>query len=501
MNKKVIFALTLVVIVVLSYIGLTRNSIKNDKVYPIEDETPSKDIVKIDSEIRSKSNNEFYDVSSFTDDLNADSILVTVSKDGDSIFYLSPSLAKEKDSSRILKGRTSLKMALFRKQLSTGKATEVAPSIPFITSAKWSPNGNFVAFRAEGFALLYSLDKNSAVMQKELSKEPIEDISWSTDSKKLYLEYTTIPNGGVIYVDSLKLAQSYELKEEIFPKDSLEGNYYFGVKQNINTSTAMLSTCITLIMDDQGKKLVGLSPGIYKDSFKKSVLLKNLNNTYSYIKDFSSDNKPIKLTEKVVYDGGFLYDGGIYYITESTNSTENKFTLHRLDKTGKEITSYEILGSTILLMPDGKRAYVNGPNLEFIDFESNTIPARSDKKYMEYEVISTLSSALRDVKHSLTSGETIKNSPYFTSSASSEVDRLINMAYSSVSDSFRDLYISLNPEDRVLLNNLTIKENHTADAELQITVRTYWLKEFKGTCKVKLIEDSNQWKINEIHFK
>lgn len=498
MNKKITLALSAIFIGAATFAAFSTNSLKDDRLYTVQEAIPPKDLAKIDSEIRSKSSKSFCDISGFTEKLKEDAILVTVSSDKDSLFYMTPSMVKGKAKGLILKGRTSIDTTLYKKQLSTGKITEVAANIPFITSAAWSPDGSFVVFKSEDFVLLYSIKDETSLMEKELAKEKIEAVSWCEDGKKLYLEYSSIPNGGVIYMDSLKLAQSYEIREEVFPKDSLDDGSYFAVDQNINTSAALLSTCSTLVMDHRGKELVNLAPGIFKDSFQQSVLLKNLNNTYSYIKDFSSNNIPVKLTEKVVYAGGFLYDGGLYYITETENSLTNSFTLHRLDNSGKELADFEISGSSILLLQDGKTAYVNGPGLETINFEANTISSKTTAQSEKDDLLLTLAAGIKDVKSSITGSSSIKSSPYFAPSAAASVDYLLSNVKTGISEGFKDLYTTLNPEELIVLKSLNLFGNNKAEAEIQVTARTYWIKAFNEVYKLQLVKNNGQWKINEL---
>jgi dipeptidyl aminopeptidase/acylaminoacyl peptidase len=501
MKKQIIIILIIIFTGFLGFSFFSDSGVKDDKLYTVLEREPSTDIIKIDSEIRGKGKNNFYNIDDFLLELRRNEIFVTASTDKKLMFFMSRYNSKEEHEPVVLKGRTSTIMNLYMKELSTGKITEIASKIPFITSVSFNPEGTLAVFTGEDLALLYNLEQKRILMKKELEKEQIEAVSWSPDGKKLYLQYSSIPNGGILYTDSLKLTQSYELPEEIFIKDTLDDSSYFGVTQNLNSTSALLSNCSTIIVDKQGNKVMDLAPGIYKDSFKKSVLLKNLNNTYSYIRDFSASTKAEKLTEKVVYDAGFLYDGGLYYITEAEGSLYNQFTLHRLDNTGKEAAVLEISGSSLLLLPDGKKAYVNGPNLEFIDFEENSSKGGAEVDSTDNSLFQALGSALKDVKDSLLGNNAIGSSAYFTSPALKTVNSLLSKANSSVSEGFRDLYISLNPEEKVVLRKLSLLDDSNAEVEVEVTVSTFWIKEFKESYRLKLIKDNDQWKISGLNIK
>lgn len=505
MKKTLIIALSAILIATILYSFYSHGSVKNNKVYTAEDSESTKDIVKIDSDIKDRGKNNFFDISRYTSKLKQGEIFITVSKDKNTIFYmipsfLTPSTYKE-NKAVVLKGRTSQTVNLYAKDLSTDDITVIALNIPFITSYGLNKEGNLAFFKGEEYLLLYNIRDKKSLMEKELAKVKVDAASWSRDGKKLYLQYYNIPNGAVIYTDTLKLVEAYELPDEIFYKDAFNEDSYFGVIQNLNSSNTLLSNCSSAIINNQGERLKDLGNGIYADSFEKSVLLKNLNNTYSYIINFTSSKNPIKLSEKLVYDAGFLYDGSLFYITEADDSLRNMFILHRVNKYGNEVDSFEISGSSLLLLPDGKQAYVNGPDLEFVNFENNSMSAYGSLSPIDSEIISNLYSALKNFKTNAIEGKSIKVSPFFTEAAANTLDTLLADLKGSLSESFISLYLSSNPEGRAVITNFNQINDFSAEMELLITVRTYWTIDFKETYKIAIIKDKNHWKVSSFHIK
>lgn len=501
MKKVLIISIYSILIALVLYSVYPRNSIRDNQVYPAEDFVPSNDIVRIASNIKDRGKNNFYDIEKYTDKLQQGEIFITVSKDKKTIFYMTPSTDEESNKSVVLKGPTSQVVNLYAKDLSTDKSTVIASNIPFITSSSLNREGNLVFFKGSDQILLYDIHNKKLLMGKELSKVKIETASWSRDGKKLYLQYHNIPNGAVIYADSLKLVESYELPDEVFYKDAFNEESYFGVIQNLNSRNTLLSNCSSALLNNQGERLKDLGQGIYADSFEKSLLIKNLNNTYDYIPDFTSSTKAIKLSDKLIYDAGFLYDGSLYYITEAEAKLNNRFILHRIINEGKEIHSFEVSGSSMLLLANGRHGYINGPDLELVSFEDNTVLKSSPTASIDTEIISSLRGALEDFRLNANEGKSMKSSSYFTDAAAHTIDSLLAELNSSLSQSYISLYKSLNPKGRAVINNFKQINESTWEAELSITIRSYWTNDFKGNYKITISKDKDHWKVSSFSIK
>lgn len=509
MNKKVLILLTVVFFTILTFALVKLNSISDNKLYTVDKNSSYKSGTNGNSNIDGGIENKFYDVSAYESKLaeaaskntvDKNAILLTVSKDKTHIFYMVPTFRVDKPDTKVIKGRTNLYMDLVDWDLKTGDRYSLS-LVPFITSVNRNPNETLAAFRGESYLLHYSFI--DALRERNIiTDKPIESASWSPDGTKVYYEDASMPYCGSEQIADNNISEPYKdidgthNSRDVILKAKINSNAYFAIVQSINSANSLLSSCSTVIADSSGNILTELCAGIYKDSFGRAVLVKNLDHTVSYIKDFNLEKQPYKLTDDIVYDSAFIFDGGFYYITEDKESQSNGFILHRLDTNKKELQTFKISGSRLFLSPDGKKGFVNGEKLEAVDFMKGTVTP-TIAPGSEDELIKVLNLALKDVKASVLS--TIPLNPeYFTEQAYSNVTKLIDNAFKGIPSSYEALLKSLKPEEQAVMLSENKINDSTAEVKLKLSASVYWLKELSSIYDIKLIKENGQWKITDV---
>ena len=102
-------------------------------------------------------------------------------------------------------------------RLDNGQRTKVASGIPFITLARWSPDGKYLGMAGGGQMHVLNTDNNNLDAVNKLVNIPSAvSFGWSPDSKKVYVEHEYVVNGAVFDVESHEGRPSYEIREN-FP--------------------------------------------------------------------------------------------------------------------------------------------------------------------------------------------------------------------------------------------------------------------------------------------
>ncbi|MDP4089397.1 MAG: hypothetical protein Q8930_09045 [Bacillota bacterium] len=491
MNKKVIFLLAALSLGVLTFGLLKQNSIKDNKVYNVQDKQPPKDITKIVPQDTGTTGNKFYDVGEYEKKLDKDAIFLTVTPDKTHILYMTPSPLMDRSKNRVIKGRTNIDLDIVDWNLSTGIKTNQGPFLnpldgsagnsTFITYISWNQAGDKCALGSEGVITHYEHVNGSWKITGSGTTDTVGHFFWSPDSSSNQ--------------DTQVLGSSGKKAANLLGK--LNEAVYFGITVDRNSVNPLLSTYSTVLTDARGNIIDELAPGTFRDNFGKSVLIINPNRTVSFIKDCYLAKAPIKLTDETVYDSAFVFDGGFYYITEDKESSNNGFILHRMDGNAKEVSTCKISGSSLLLYPDGKNGYVNGEKLEAVDFQNGVVTPMLTAPEQNNDIISVLNSALKDVKNSLMSDIPLPTT-YFTAGAYNSTKRLISSAFKGFSDSYKAQLLALNPDVRAVLTSVSMTDDCHAAASVYLSFKLLLIPDVSDIYQIKLVKENGQWKISSI---
>ncbi|HHX74625.1 MAG TPA: hypothetical protein GX699_06955 [Firmicutes bacterium] len=359
--KKII--LLMFIIFLMLIVGCRHQEIKEGQVYIVEDsdylKENNKDILQIEGRIPFQK----YHNDNFWAQREPGNILLTISPDGQEIYFMER--LEFAGSEQVILGDPGDRVRIIRENLETAEKKIVAANIPFVTKTLWNGSGYKVAFGGGGRLTIYDVQKEKLIMEEKLAQETIINFFWSPDNdNKLYSEQPELANGSIYYVDSLKVTEAYETREESYYKGRLDANYYYGTQWDLVSGGIN-----TVILEKHGDVVKNVIPGRFRDSYQRAlVAVGDQGFGLYYIKDINVPEEVIVLTEDYVYDVKFVTDGKIAFTTKKQDYKDNFFYLHLVDSNGKLKNKFEVFGASISLMPDGTTGYVNGPGWQQVDF-------------------------------------------------------------------------------------------------------------------------------------
>jgi hypothetical protein len=506
-NKKVLLLILSAVLFILaaSFELYKGSAPRENKLYIVREKEANRDISAIDSSITARVPSPFYELPSALTDDSHEQIPVTLSPDKRYLYFMAPSIVKVKAGRpTVIKGPTTIYMSLIKKELSTGKSSVIIPELPFITTVKWSPNGNIAAFSGGGKLTVYDAVEEREILAEELKNEQVQYFGWSPDGKKLYTEQSNLPNGFLLYTDIKKKVEPYEVKEDIFFKLPIDKSYYYGTKQIIKpTSLLGSSSCSTVVADKNGSAIKELAEGCLRDAYDNSLLIIDRDGYLKFIKDHNLPEKIRQITRERVYDAKFVNGGGFAFTTMNNSIDSNTFFLHVADNNGEEIGKFEVSGSSFLLHPDGNSAYAAGELRERIDFIKNiclpSLPAESYASEQE-SILRTLRGALQIVQNYIITSEvdTALASSYFDTSAMIKQLSYIDSKNLWKDEDLKSLFLKQNWNITMKLKDyIEFDENKKVKARLKldISASALWVEELRGTFEVKLEQKGTSWLI------
>lgn len=338
-------------------------------------------------------------------------IPLTVPKDGKTIFAMElvsdglTDIARWRLSSNneglIIKGKSERKVNLYKVDLDKKVAKGISPHIDFISSVKWNNEGNQVAFLSGRKLIVYDLDEERLLFE-DIERDGVTYFNWSYDGKKIYTEGMNLVNSSIYYIDSEKLVEAYETKENLYYKGKLDENYYFATLQEIDESKLKYGGAPeyrTIIVDKEGNMIKELVGGRFRDAYKRSILQAGLSAFGLYYYPDIERMEDVKiLTEEYVYDAKFVEDGKIAYIVEDKENIEgNGFLLHIVDKEGNEINKYDISSSKIFVTPEGGTGILSADYYHDMNFNNHKMSDIKLQKNNPEELIDTSEKELREV--------------------------------------------------------------------------------------------------------
>lgn len=497
MGKKFIIIFSLFSILLF---GCAQKDIKDDQVYLIQEETEGQALgeeLNIEGTVRFQP----YEAISFKD-----RVLLTMSMNGKDMYFMEP--LPDDDLPQIIKGEAKGKVRIIRVNQLTNEENIIVEGVPFISLVHWNNTGKIVAFGDGEKLIIYDTVKNRLLLENVLENESISYFFWSPkDENKLYTENYNLSNGSIYYVNSQKKVEAYETKEQIYYKGKLDNNYFFATKwfsfeNRDKRQMAKNDGVRTLIVDKAGNEVKILGEGRFRDSYQKSLLQVGDNGFgLYYTPDINQPNKILTLTREFVFDAKFADDGKIAFIIENKDMDSNLFSLHILDRGGKELEKIQVSGSSIALLPDGKTGYVGGPLWEKINFKENKIEeglqfTKQEIDTEKIEIYKTIRNAISVLVKFNLAGEKDRDraKQYFLDTNSPE-----QWAYFDISNLFEDNVQTNGLKEfyRLRIELIDFKENDTVNKQVSAMVRVSSFSLSGGTSiedyALELIEVDNNW--------
>lgn len=495
MESKKILIIIATMALASGLIACTDTGIKDNKVYEVNETSKSKDIKKISESINTEGVDSFKDNAKVVNNnvASSENILLAISKDEKSS-YVMTKVKAAKDSQRFIKGAYIEKVNLMKIDNKTKEIKIIASEIPFISTVKWNNDKTVVAFCGGERLSIYDTKVNKLILSDELKNEPITYFGFSPDGRKVYTEHPNLINGSIIYIDSAKIAHSYEQKEDLYYKGVLDSNYYYATK--IEDTNGISST---IIIDKKEAVVRDLPIGRFRDSYKKALLQTGKESFgLFYIKDINEENDFKKITEEFVLDVKFIEDGKFIYTTENKDVEKNSFYLHLVNENGEEEKKIEISSGVIALLPNGEKAYVGGYKQEVIDLKSFLIEKSINHETGEEEnVFKTLRGAMNVLyKYEISSIKDFEGvKKYFVDTKNPD-----QWAYFDVNtilkESQRVSVSGVNHKISLYLVNLKLYDNDTkATAKVKVSAQNSSGGGLGSENSVELIKVENKWYI------
>jgi hypothetical protein len=303
-------------------------------------------------------------------------ILINVAPHGTKAFFMER-LAKEQ-LDQVFLGQYNEQVNLYEYDLEKDSLRLIAEQIPFITKTSWNNDGSLIAFNGGNRLMIYDTKRGRFLMEHILRTDPVSYFFWSHNDNRIYSEHPDQVNGSIYYINLQKKVEAYEIRGNLYLKGQLDDNLFYGTRwiglEEENNSETIKDNIYTVIVDSQNNIVKVIGKGIFRDAYKKSVILVGTNNFgLNYIPNIDKPEEVVKLSSEYIYDVKFVNQGNLAYITKNNNLDSNLFTLHLVNANGREVKSIDISGSRFSLFPNGKRGFVSGFKEEVVDFTTNEI--------------------------------------------------------------------------------------------------------------------------------
>lgn len=513
-KNTIIICSLLALLVAVSIIIAVGKEIKNNKLYTANENNTEKDLKSIYNSIETEGINPFIEFNQDKFGVNSNAIVIAISRDKKSVFYVEPSDMAKASSEKVVVGEDTPLVNLYRKDMSTGAACNIAREISFIEEEKWNPAGDKIAFLTNNNLIMYDLKSNKAVINDQTGDSKIMHIGWDKEGTKIYTEQIDAANGLIYYVNSQKTSEAYQTNETMYVKGILDDKYCYCTGMGENGTDKGSLKYYTFITDKSGNIVKRFDEGRYRDSYKKELLESGKNNFgLTYVPDVNKQDKAIKLTEEYVYDAKFCIGGKLVYTTSYIENGENNFILHIVNNSGKELKATEVSGANLQVSLDGKTCYIGGRLHEIVDLNEGTVLSKlkidaTDKASLEAaenEIFKTIRGALSifyiesnrksSSLSSLKESQLKKANEYFTDSkdtglwAHYDIEKIINNQMISLPDKSK---YKIN----VYSERLNMREaSKSAEEILLFEVRDSSGKVYKKTVEFELKNINAKWYI------
>ena len=473
-------------------IAACSKSPKQNQVYVVKEEGEKKDVSKIAGRLNTEGISAFYSFEGLNVKENREQIPLTLSADKKYVYYMKPSIAKvPKEAFTVIKGDATSRVDIMKVDMETGDVKNIVSYVPFVSSVKWNKEKNMVAFLGGNTLTVYNDKENTLIESFQADGDGISSFGWSPDGKKIYTEGQSLINNGIYYVDSKKFVWSYEIKENLYFKGTLDEQYYYGTERTGDNSYN------TSIVDKDGKVVSGVtSSGRFRDSYKKAFIQIGKNNfELNYYPDINDLDNAKLLSKDYISDAKFIFNGGLVYITPNDNPEENNYYLHVVNEKGEEIKKLQVSGSSIFILADGKTGYVGGSNIERVDLINNSVegPSMEAGNNERESILRTIRGAMDVIyKYEMTQEKDINRvNKYFIDSHNPE-----QWAYTDVMNIYNEnSRIALKAEDYTVvlkLKSLGVNKN-AATADINILARNSSGTGMSTNSVIELIKKDNNW--------
>jgi len=264
-------------------------------------------------------------------------------------------------------------------RLDNGQRTRVASGIPFITLARWSPDGKYLGIAGGHQLHILNSDNNSLNSVNDLVNLPSAVFfGWSPDSKTVYIEHENVVNGAMFNVENHEGLPSYRIKENLpFYKAMLSDNLFIG------TVTHEPSTSETVIMDGEGQVRKSVGEGKFRDVAGNGIL--QVGKGDFGLAFYADVNTPegMLLTDKFIYQCQFFPQGGVIYTTPGETGEELNYDLTVI--TQKEQKTVKVSGPHFHVWPDGRFVDVCGYRTERLSLPELSVVRQQDRPLYEEE--------------------------------------------------------------------------------------------------------------------
>ena len=305
--------------------------------------------------------------------------VIAQSSDKTRNFYIKPSDEKGMNLGTNIKGDVKYNVDIFFEDKRSKKTTVVEKSRPMVSLAKFSPDEKYIAFSGGRKLTVLDIERGELLFEKETADDFVNYFGWGFEGNKVYTEFKRNTNGNIYDIEGSKLIMSYEAQEKLYPKDIIDGEYFYCTSSRSIIENDVIDakkSSKTLISSKDSAKTVEIADGRFRGSHKKASIHVGDNEFgLTYTADANGDVK--RLSEKYIYDVKFVYGGKIAYIVQHGHGTENKFTLVVEDPSNGDLveskTEIEVSGSSFATTPDGRYGFIGGPLGEIVDFDSESV--------------------------------------------------------------------------------------------------------------------------------
>lgn len=393
--KKLIMLILLITVFITA---CAQDSFKDNKVYLVERDGEHK-VSDFQGLIDTQGQVPFFEANldfAHSENFN-EKILINVAPHGKKAFFMERLEQKETDP--VLMGEYNEQINLYEYDFEKDLLKLIAERTPFITRASWNNDGNLIAFNGGNRLMIYDTKRGRFLMEHILRNDPVSYFFWSHNDNRIYSEHPDQVNGSIYYINLQKKVEAYEIRGDLYLKGQLDENLFYGTRwiglEEESSSETVKDNIYTVVVDSQNNIVKVIGKGIFRDAYKKSVILVGTDDFgLTYIPNIDKPEEIIKLSDQFIYDAKFINQGNLAYITKNNNIDSNSFTMHLVNTNGREAKSFDISGHTFSLFPNGKLGYVSGLKGEVIDFTTNEVIYINEDVVPEDDINKTIRGAI-----------------------------------------------------------------------------------------------------------
>jgi len=293
---------------------------------------------------------------------------------------------KDEEAAQVFAGAYSRRVSLHQvgkePKLPGGEAAssipgskQIAADLPFITRARWSADGRYLALNGNEELYVYDRQTEKITLINEVVNTPSVTHFGFGPGNIIYTEHENLPND-VIY-DPLKDEGNPAYKidgQPLYYKEDLGAGLYAAtvVKDGTKTSVEEVYTVIT---DTSGKIISRVAPGRYRDRHGMSILNVGAEHFGLYYVGNYMQPQPRPIYSGYVYQTAFSPAGEVFYTRSGTS--DKGYLLCRYEPKTKKTWEQPVSGPYFVISPEGQLIYGGGWQSEQINPQSLQIKAQT----------------------------------------------------------------------------------------------------------------------------